>query len=353
MGRLPGFDYSRPYFYMVTIKRLPPASLRGAAFALHGAAPAAEMLPFSGIAAETGAIERNAVTVAFEREIAEWEHFWRSIESVSPYVIMPDHLHLLVKLAAPGPQTRPGAKPLTLPILIGDLKKRLRRVYWLVLQGAASAAPPGALVLQGAASAALPAIFADGFHDWIVKKEGQLAAFRAYIAENGPRAALRARNRRFFTKARRIAFKGAQYWAYGNEALLSLPEFVSVKGHRRPPEAGRPAAFGRAALLAAASRIGPGGAGVSTFLSPLEKAAGNAVIRAGGSLVVLSATGFGERWHPTAKQEKLCAEGRMLYLSPWEPQEARLDKATMYKRAHFLVDWALEHTRERIEAWPI
>lgn len=100
------------------------------------------------------------------------------------------------------------------------------------------------------------------------------------------RAALRSRNRQYFTKARKIAFQGARYWAYGNEALLSL-------------------------------------------------------------------TGFGERWHPSAKQEKLCAEGRMLYLCPWESQEARLDKATMYKRAHHLVDWALEHTQERLEAWPI
>ena len=50
---------------------------------------------------------------------------------------------------------------------------------------------------------------------------------------------------------------------------------------------------------------------------------------------------------------ELFAEGRMLYLCPWEPQEARLDKATMYKRAHHLVDWALEHTQERLEAWPI
>lgn len=189
MGRLPGFDYSRPFFYMVTLKRLPSAALRA------GAAR--------------------------------------------------------------------------------------------VLQGAASAAPPGGGVLQDAASAApWPELFAEGFHDWIVKREGQLAAFRAYIRDNGPRAALRSRNRQYFTKARKIAFQGARYWAYGNEALLSM-------------------------------------------------------------------TGFGERWHPSAKQEKLCAEGRMLYLCPWEPQEARLDKATMYKRAHHLVDWALEHTQERLEAWPI
>ena len=48
-----------------------------------------------------------------------------------------------------------------------------------------------------------------------------------------------------------------------------------------------------AALLAAASRIGPGGAGLSTFLSPLEKEAGNAIVKAGGALIVLSMQDFG------------------------------------------------------------
>ena len=60
-----------------------------------------------------------------------------------------------------------------------------------------------------------------------------------------------------------------------------------------------------AALLAAASRIGPGGAGLSTFLSPLEKEAGNAIVKAGGALIVLS-----------------------------------------------IVDWALGHSHDHLEAWP-
>jgi len=37
MGRLPGFDYKRPFFYMVTLKR--------AARVLQGAAPAAPTFP--------------------------------------------------------------------------------------------------------------------------------------------------------------------------------------------------------------------------------------------------------------------------------------------------------------------
>ena len=78
----------------------------------------------------------------------------------------------------------------------------------------------------------------------------------------------------------------------------------------------------------------------------------NRNIKAGGALIVLSMQGFGERWHPGEKQERLCAAGRMLYLSPYEPQGAKLDKREMHIRAHALVDWALGHSHDHLEAWP-
>ena len=376
MGRLPGFDYKRPFYYMVTLKRVrvlqPPAPAGGTSTAQTRGA--AKPLPFCTIS-EDGKVVANAITEAFEAAICDWAGFWRSVESVSPHVIMPDHLHLLIKLAAV-------EKAVTLPVVVGDLRKRLNRAYWQVLQ------PPAPAGGKGAADAApcttpVPPILEESWHDWIVKKEGQLAAFRAYILENPPRLARRRANRRFFTQARQITFRGARYWAYGNEALLELPMIVAIKGHRRgtgaadaapcktnaaqtrasakpggpvqnqvlPGGASAPPMNG-AGLMAAASRIGPGGAGLSTFLSPLEKEAGNEIIKAGGSLIVLSMLGFGERWHPTEKQERLCAAGRMLYLSPYEPQAAKLDKKEMYIRAHALVDWALEHSNEHLEAWP-
>ena len=257
-------------------------------------------------------------------------------------------------------------KAVSLPVVVGDLRKRLNRAYGRVLQGGEASPPTGA---AGAATGktAAPTILDPEWHDWIVKKEGQLAAFRKYILENPPRYARRRANRRFFTQARRIEWRGAAYWAYGNEELLELPEIVAIKGHRRPPVLQQPAPAGAAgatpcktiepirgtvALLASAARIGPGGAGLSTFLSPLEKAAGNEIAKAGGSLIVLSMQGFGERWHPGAKQERLCAEGRMLYLSPYPPQAAKLTKQEMHLRAHALVDWALAHSHEQLEAWP-
>ena len=184
MGRLPGFDYKRPFFYMVTLKGLPPQTCGVAAVGFAGGPPGP---PFSEIAAD-GKIIPNAMTEAFERTIASFPKQWPWVASFSPHVVMPDHLHLMVKLGGREfAQQDPGAsaKPVALGTLIGQLKKPLRAASCEVVQGGLPAA--GASAEAGAEKP--PDIFEPDFHDWIVKKEGQLAAFRTYIRENGPRAA--------------------------------------------------------------------------------------------------------------------------------------------------------------------
>ena len=91
--------------------------------------------------------------------------------------------------------------------------------------------------------------------------------------------------------------------------------------------------------------VAPGGAGAGTFMSPCEKLCGNEIFKAGGALIVLSPEGFGPRWHPTRNKEALCAKGRMLFLSLWEPQAARPDNATLYRRCHEMGDAILEAKR--------
>ena len=72
--RLPGFDYTRPLFYMVTLKRL------------------AEGAAFSAIT-PNGELVANEITRAFRGVFAAFAAKWRCIESLTPYVIMPDHVH--------------------------------------------------------------------------------------------------------------------------------------------------------------------------------------------------------------------------------------------------------------------
>ena len=93
-------------------------------------------------------------------------------------------------------------------------------------------------------------------------------------------------------------------------------------------------------MLDEAARIGPGGAGVSTFMSPLEKAVGNTIAKTGGGLIVLSPEGFGERWHPVREKERFCAAGRMLFLSLFGAETREPTRAQLYARCHEMIDLA-------------
>ena len=63
--------------------------------------------------------------------------------------------------------------------------------------------------------------------------------------------------------------------------------------------------------------------------------------RRGGGLIMLAPEGFGERWHPTRNKEALCAKGRMLFLSLYEPSAKKPDRATLYRRCHEMGDLAV------------
>ena len=328
MARLFNFDYKSPFFYMVTLKRLPGIS------------------DFSRIG-EDGRLVPNAITDAFEKTISTFHRKWRCIEEISPFVVMPDHIHLMIKIKATPDRVALG-------VIVSQLAKALRGEYWRIV--AADAATRNTLgvapadrdarsnvlgVAQGVAPAASAAghgpprdIFEKEWHDWIVKRDGQLATFRRYIRENPMRAAMRRKNARFFGSARRVSFLGREWFAYGNTEILRLPELVPIKGHRTTP-------FGSPewnALLATASRIGPGGAGVSTFMSPLEKACGNAIAKAGGKWIVLSPEGFSARWHPPREKERFCAQGRMLFLSLYEASTRKPTRKMLYARCHEMID---------------
>ena len=314
MGRLPGFDYKSPFYYMVTLKRL-----KGLA-------------AFSEIG-ERGVIVPNAITRAFEKTIRSFHRVWRCCDEISPFAIMPDHLHLLMKI-------RPTPDRVALGVLVSQLAKALRRDYWNVVASSAGSCRSrvcATVAADAATCKTLPPIFDPVWHDWIVKKSGQLAAFRRYIRENAFRAWQRRAHPEFFGRVTAVSFLGRRWFAYGNAALLELPVLVPFKGHRATAE-GSP---DWNAALAAASRIGPGGAGVSTFMSPLEKACGNAIAKAGGALIVLSPEGFSERWHPPREKERFCAQGRMLFLSLYEATRSQPTRAQLYSRCHEMVDLAL------------
>ena len=278
----------------------------------------------------------NAVTRAFSETIRGFAGKWRGLAPIKTFAVMPDHLHLLLKI-----EDTPDRLPLGTYVF--NLERALARAFWEALGrgcGTGASMPDldgGRPASASGRAAPVPPVFEHDWHDWIVKKRGQLSAFTRYILENPRRAWLRRENRRFFTRPGRLAFAGREWFSYGNAALLELPVLEPFRCSRSWAEDGPE---WREALSRAA-RTGPGGAGVGTFLSPCEKACGNAIFKAGGSFVVLSPQGFADRWHPSRAKETLCAAGRMLFLSLWPPQSARPDNATLHRRCHEMGDLLL------------
>lgn len=336
--RLSGFDYTRPYYYMVTLRRLDG------------------LAAFSAIDA-TGVVE-NAITRAFHAIIKNFHLQWYVVEPIWCYVIMPDHIHLLIKLAA-------GEKRLALGTIVHQLMRALARGYAALMeqggakQGAqteqggakqgvqteqggakqaAQAEQGGAKDACGASGRSVAPIFSRDWHDWIVKRDGQLDAFITYIRENPARSWLRKSHREYFQRVNEIDFLGRKWYGYGNAALLDLPVLEPFRCSRKWVEGGPE----WCEAVARASRLGPGGAGVSTFMSPCEKACGHALGLAGGRWIVLSPEGFGERWHPGRQYERYCAEGRMLFISLWPEMTREPTKAELYQRCHEMGDIVME-----------
>ena len=124
MKRLKGFDYTKPYFYMVTLKRD-----RG-------------LLPFSEITREKEPpkdekgrgryLIANELTAAVAQVIREFHTKWWGLWPIDCFIVMPDHIHLLIHIKDTGDQ-------LALGKYVYQLMKALTAVYWGMADGTAAA----------------------------------------------------------------------------------------------------------------------------------------------------------------------------------------------------------------------
>ncbi len=283
MARLFNWDYTRPFFYMVTIRRLP------------GLPPLSRLDPNDPF----GIDPTCPITLALRDTIRKFVEASPGIEAISPYVIMPDHLHLLIKL-----NDRPEGKSLIsyMNILLRVLRNTCQKEWNL------GHAP----------------VFSDDWHDLIVKKVKQLANFNRYIRDNPKMAMLRQSHREKF-----YCYRGYRHWRLGdtpcdlvgNPELLDEPAVLAVKVSRSvapgTPEWQKLETF--------YDNWRPGATAIGTWWSKGEKMAYQKILDNGGNVVVLCPDGFGERWHPTGEEaQALCAEGRLLFLSPYPAHTAQL-----------------------------
>jgi len=118
--------------------------------------------------------------------------------------------------------------------------------------------------------------------------------------------------------------------ALGNPFLLDAPLLVSTRISTKTPAAELQALLGKVARKAERGAVI-----VSPFISPGEKAAKEAALAAGGSVVQLLAEGMGRYYKPAGRDFDLCAEGRLLQLSPFQPQPSGETERKHYGKARF------------------
>lgn len=233
--------------------------------------------------------------------------------------LMPDHLHgiLFVKEQMEKDLSR----------IIRGFKTGCNRHFRALYPAASASSAPS--VVPSVASSLVPSVatqsqptkpddrthgllFARGFNDKLLLREGQLQRWLDYLADN-PRRLLLKRARPDLLRVRLdVDVCGRTCSAVGNLALLSAPEKLRVRISRSIDPALLEQEKSR--LLAAARA---GAVLVSPAISPGEKAVTRAAFDEGLPLIVLLDNGLAPIQKPSGERFRACAEGRLLLLSPF------------------------------------
>ena len=126
-----------------------------------------------------------------------------------------------------------------------------------------------------------------------------------------------------------VACRPLAWTAVGNPFLLDAPLLVTVRISTATPDDKLAELVDK--LGAKAER---GAVLVSPWISPGEKAVKAEAVARGGRVVQLLAEGMGRYYKPWGGDFDLCAEGRLLQLSPFAPREAGAAR-TSYGKARF------------------
>ncbi len=320
--RLPGWDYCKPWFYMITlvVKRRRP---------ILGEIADGRLVP-----SPLGAAVARA-----------WKDLGRVFPQVEPcqFAVMPEHFHGIIwvheRLSSP----------------LGEVIRSFKIACTKANLALAGGAP---ILIDGSATFWFP-----GLYDTILFGKGQLKAMTRYVLRNAERRWAVMQNPDLFKVTRSLDFStliesalgecaaapnGAMPGAHGagvmpgahgagvmpgahgapmcdaigNAFLAELPNKLLIQISRRATPGEIEAKIGEALLFG-----NRGGAIVSGCISPGEQAVARAVREAGLPLIAIVPRGFGPYFKPSGAYFDACAAGKLLMLSPF-PQISKHDKLT-------------------------
>lgn len=247
---------------------------------------------------------------------------WREIEKiperhpkvmVMQHQIMPDHVHLVLRITECLPEVLPlGNVVAAWKQACGKAADSLRD-----LKAATQNNTSDTDGLSREAAFRSPEerpyrpLFAKGFNDSILTGQGQLHHMMAYVRDNPRRFLIKRQHGSLFTIHRGINVAGIGFDAVGNRTLLQRP-LMAVHCRRRWTEAEQQTYHAR--CLAAAES---GTVLVGAFISKAEQAIARAIQERRLPLIHLVENGFNDLYKPVGEAFYATAEERLLQLAPW------------------------------------
>lgn len=156
-------------------------------------------------------------------------------------------------------------------------------------------------------------LFAPGFNDRILLREGQLDRWTNYLHDNPRRLLMKREHPDLFRVQRDLTVGSQQFSAIGNRFLLDRPVKIQVQCSRRLTVEQIEAETSR--LLALARK---GAVLVSPSISPGEKHIMRAAFEEDLPLIILQENGFTDLAKPGGQRMDACARGQLLLLAPWQ-----------------------------------
>lgn len=161
-------------------------------------------------------------------------------------------------------------------------------------------------------------LFARGYNDKLLLREGQLDIWLSYLADNPRRLLMKREHPDLFRVQRNLMVGNQQFSAIGNRFLLQRPVRLQVQCSRRLTEAEIEQRVNY--FLSAAAQ---GAVLVSPSISPGEKAVMRAAFERGYPLIYLQENDFTDLAKPGGRRMEACARGQLLILAPWEHHNER------------------------------
>ena len=257
-----------------------------------------------------------------DEELPKIHHFYPQVE-VWQVAIMPDHIHLLLRVTAALPRGR------QIGDVISGFKGGCSKAWWrLQEQASIPASPPAPVPASSLPPAPVPAsfdagprapLFEPGYHDRIIRRPGMLDNIKRYIADNPLRALMRRQLPQLLERRMHLRVGPHEYAAFGGLFLLKRSEKEQVFYHRRDKQTGTPTETTEAFRSNCARQLAEAREGVvlvSPAISRGEQIVIDAAISEGLPVIHLQKEPITQYWKPELSRFEACARGTLLILYP-------------------------------------